>query len=72
MTVPTHRSRQKGFTLIEILIVVAIIGILASIAVPMFLDYRYRAYNTMALTDLKNFQTGMEAYFADNKEYPAL
>ena len=61
---------QKGFTLIELLIVVAIIGILAAIAIPQFAAYRAKAYNSAATSDLKNFKTGMEAYFADNQEYP--
>lgn len=66
------RSPQKGFTLIELLIVVAIIGILAAITIPMYHMYVGRAKNSAALTDLKNFKTGMEAYFADNQSYPNL
>ena len=62
---------SKGFTLIELLIVVAIIGILAAIAIPQFAAYREKAYNSAANSDLKNLKTGMEAYMADNQEYPA-
>ena len=61
---------RKGFTLIELLIVVAIIGILAAIAIPQFSAYRAKAYNSAANSDLKNIKTGMEAYMADNQEYP--
>jgi len=60
----------KGFTLIELLIVVAIIGILAAIAIPQFAAYRMRGYNAAAQSDLKNFKSAMEAYFADNSSYP--
>ena len=67
-----RRTSQKGFTLIELLMVVTIVGILASIGVPMYLDYRARAYNTAAESDLKNFRTGMEAIFAENQRYPIL
>ncbi|AJY71626.1 pilus assembly protein [Geobacter sulfurreducens] len=61
---------RKGFTLIELLIVVAIIGILAAIAIPQFAAYRQKAYNSAAQSDLKNLKTGMEAFFADNQQYP--
>jgi type IV pilus assembly protein PilA len=63
---------NKGFTLIELLIVVAIIGILAAIAIPQFSAYRAKAYNAAANADLKNLKTGMEAYMADNQEYPVV
>ena len=61
---------KKGFTLIELMIVIAIIGILAAIAIPQFAKYRTRAYNSAALSDLKNFQTEMESQYSENQEYP--
>jgi type IV pilus assembly protein PilA len=61
---------RKGFTLIELLIVVAIIGILAAIAIPQFSQYRAKAYNSAAQSDLKNTKTNLESYFADNQMYP--
>jgi type IV pilus assembly protein PilA len=63
------RSKQ-GFTLIELLIVVAIIGILAAIAIPQFAAYRIRGYNAAAQSDIKNFKTAMESYYADSNSYP--
>ncbi len=61
-----RKKNQKGFTLIELMIVIAIIGILAAIAIPQFSAYRTRAYNSAALSDLRNCRTAMEAYYADN------
>lgn len=61
---------KKGFTLIELLIVVAIIGILAAIAIPQFAAYRIRGYNAAGQSDLKNFKTAMESYYADANAYP--
>ena len=61
---------NRGFTLIELLIVVAIIGILAAIAIPQFASYRIKSFNTAAASDLKNTKTTLEAYYADNQQYP--
>ena len=61
---------KKGFTLIELMIVIAIIGILAAIAIPQFAKYRTKAYNSSALSDLKNVRTEVEAYYADHDNYP--
>jgi type IV pilus assembly protein PilA len=65
----TKKSAQNGFTLVELMIVVAIIGILAAIAIPQFAAYRQRAFNSAAQSDLKNFKTAMETDFADNQAY---
>jgi type IV pilus assembly protein PilA len=63
------RNNDKGFTLIELMIVIAIIGILAAIAIPNFVSYRQRSYNSSAQSDLKNAMTTQEAYFVDNSIY---
>ena len=63
-------KNQKGFTLVELMIVVAIIGILAAIAIPQFAAYRAKGYNSAATSDLRNFKTSMEAFMADNQQYP--
>ena len=64
------KLNQKGFTLIELMIVIAIIGILAAIAIPQFASYRQKSYNSEAQSDLRNVKTNLEAYFADFQEYP--
>jgi prepilin-type N-terminal cleavage/methylation domain-containing protein len=60
----------KAFTLIELLIVVAIIAILAAIAVPNFLEAQTRSKVSRMLADMRSIATALEAYQVDNNKYP--
>lgn len=61
-----EKRGQKGFTLIELMIVIAIIGILAAIAIPQFTQYRKRAYDAAAKADVKSAYTAAQAFFNDD------
>lgn len=64
-------KNNKGFTLIELMIVVAIIGVLAAIAIPNFLNYQCKAKQSEAKSNLGNIRTSQEAYFAEYDTYAA-
>ena len=69
MFIKMNKKDEKGFTLIELMIVIAIIGILAAIAIPQFSAYRQRSYNSAAKSDLRNAATAQEAYQVDEQTY---
>lgn len=63
-------SAKRAFTLIELLIVVAIIAILAAIAVPNFLEAQTRSKVSRVKSDMRSMVTALEAYYVDNNHYP--
>lgn len=62
---------QKGFTLIELMIVIAIVGILAAVALPAYQDYTIRAKVSEALATAAEGKTSVSEYFVTNGYYPA-
>jgi len=68
--ITTHRS-QRGFTLIEVMIVVAVIAILALILIPNFTNARAQAQTATCESNLREIATAAELYYSDVQSYPA-
>ena len=64
------KAVQKGFTLIELMIVIAIIGILAAIAIPAYQNYTVRSQVTEGLSMADGWKTSISEYFAQNGSFP--
>ena len=62
-------KRQRGFTLVEMLIAIAIIAVLVAIAMPAYNDYVQRAKLTESFTALSDFRVRMEQFYQDNRRY---
>jgi len=62
-------EKDQGFTLIELLVVIIIIGILAAIAIPVFLNQRQKGWDAAVKSDLKNAATAQETYLTENNAY---
>lgn len=60
-------KKRKGFTLIELIVVIAILGILAAILIPKFTGFQDRARSTQALVNAKNIATALDGYIAEGK-----
>ncbi|MBW2004513.1 MAG: prepilin-type N-terminal cleavage/methylation domain-containing protein [Deltaproteobacteria bacterium] len=58
-----RKEKEGGFTLIEFIIVIGIIGILAAIAIPSYNTYRERSYISICVSDSKNAYTAAQSYF---------
>ena len=63
------RRAQRGFTLIELMIVVAVMGVLMAIALPQYSEYVLKGKLTEGITQLSTMQTRMEQYYQDNRTY---
>ena len=64
-------DKDSGFTLIELLVVMIIIGILAAIAIPVFLNQRKKAVDSSLKSDLRTVANEMESQYTDTQVYPA-
>ena len=64
-------EKDQGFTLIELLVVIIIIGILAAIAIPVFLNQRKKAVEAGMKSDLRTYANEVETFYTDNQLYPA-
>ena len=66
------QRNQRGFTIVELLIVIVVIGILAGLVITTFTGIQQRARNTERETDVKAIHGQVEAYYAQNGKYPTL
>ena len=71
MRSPREKRSQQGFTLLELIVVVAVIGILATIAMPKMKDFPRRASEAALKTDLRVMRDAIDQYFGDKGHYPS-
>lgn len=70
-TAPARPLRRPGFTLIELMVVIVILGILAGIVAPRFMDEPHKARVVKAKLQIGNFSTALKKYYLDNGFYPS-
>jgi prepilin-type N-terminal cleavage/methylation domain-containing protein len=66
------KKRNQGFTIVELLIVIVVIGILALLVITTYSGIQAKARNSKRQTDIQSIQTQLEAYFSQNGFYPSL
>lgn len=66
------KRKQEGFTIVELLIVIVVIGILAALVITTFTGIQQKARDTERQTDIKALHGQIEAYYAQNGRYPTL
>ena len=67
-----NKTKQQGFTIVELLIVIVVIGILAALVITTFTGIQRKARDTERQTDIKAIHSQLEAFYAQNGYYPAL
>ena len=67
----TPRRQTRGFTLIEVIVAIAVLGSLAAIAIPQFASYRYQAQIAQAVADIRKIDLALRTYKTQNGDWPA-